>query len=103
MDGDVRRYVSHNKGRNSNHRGFKLYEKDDLRLFKELPDNWWYTVDKHGEGYAIDFPMKIKPLPTSTTSSCIWKNNSIVDGPRMPIEKLCIVIVKRPCNIDSLH
>ena len=103
MDGDIWRYVSHNKGQISEHRGFKLYERDDFCLFKELPDNWWYIVDKNGEGYAIDFPMKIKPLVTWTTANYIWKNNSLVNGPRMPIEKLCIVMVKRPCNIDNLH
>ncbi|CAB4009809.1 Hypothetical predicted protein, partial [Paramuricea clavata] len=40
IDGDIWQYLSHNKGRNSEHRGFKLYEKDDFCLFKELPDNW---------------------------------------------------------------
>ncbi len=50
IDGDIWQYLSHNKGRNSEHRGFKLYEKDDFCLFKELPDNWWYILDKNGEG-----------------------------------------------------
>ena len=61
--------------KDSEHRGFKLYERDDFCLFKELPHNWWYILDKNSEGYAIDFPMKMKPLLTWTTANYIWKNN----------------------------
>ena len=55
VDGDIWQYVSHNKGQNSEHRGFKLYERDDFNGLK----NFRYIVDKNGEGYAIDFPLKI--------------------------------------------
>ena len=54
------RYVTHEKGTPSEHRGHTLLEKDDLTRMKYLPDN--YAVDENGSGVEIDFPIKAKPV-----------------------------------------
>lgn len=85
---DMWRYVSFNKGIISNHRGHKLYQKDDFSLFRFLPNHWWYWLNKDGEGQAVDFPLKIKPVISWTLAHHIWERNKLMPGPRMPLEKL---------------
>ena len=50
------------RGEVSKHRGYKLYKKMDFVALKYLPENWWYHVNKSGEGIAVDFPMKVRPV-----------------------------------------
>ena len=39
-----------------------MYSKKDFSRFKWLPDSWWYYLNEHGEGNAVDFPIKIKAV-----------------------------------------
>ena len=59
---DVWRYLTHGKGTPSQHRGHVLYSKHDFERFAALPEYWWYYLDEHGEGKAVHFPIKIKPV-----------------------------------------
>ena len=103
MDHDVWRYVSHDKGTISNHRGHMMYLKEELaRLEPALPSHWWYYLDEHGEGQAVVFPIKIKPLLTWTPSYYIWLDNKLQQAPRIPQEKLLVTIARRCCNTTNL-
>ena len=62
MNFDVWQYVTHRKGTQSEHRGHYLFDKDDLIKLKYLPVCWWYCLNNDGEGIAIDFPVKAKPI-----------------------------------------
>lgn len=103
MQHDIWRYVTNGKGRDSNHVGFKLFSIADLSRLP-LPDHWWYYLNNsHGEGYAIQPPIKIKPVLSWTFSHKISKNNHILEAPRLPVEKLSVDILKRPCNEENIH
>ena len=101
MDLDIWRYVSHGKGQESNHRGFKLFTKADLSRLS-LPDQWWYYLNSHGEGRAIEPPLKIKAILSWTPKKNIYKGNKLSQAPQLPIEKLCLEMLKRPCNVNNL-
>ena len=62
IDFDVRRYLWGDGGVVSEHAGYKLYNKEDFLHFTSLPESWWYYLDLHGQGKAVDFPSKMKPL-----------------------------------------
>jgi hypothetical protein len=79
-----------------------LYSKNDFGRFKALPDYWWYYLDQHGEGKALDFPIKIKPIVSWSPIQYIVKSGKFVKASRFPVEKLCITIAKRACNIDNI-
>jgi hypothetical protein len=103
MELDVWRYITHNKGEECEHKGYKLYEKNEFGHFVGLPNDWFYTLNAHGEGMAIDFPIKAKPVLSWTPSKFVEKNGKLVKGERMPIEKIVIVFVKRACNINNVN
>ena len=62
IDFDVQRYLWGDGGVVSEHAGYKLYNKEDFLHFTSLPESWWYYLDLHGQGKAVDFPSKMKPL-----------------------------------------
>jgi hypothetical protein len=102
MDLDLWRYIVCGKGRQSNHKGFWLYSIHDFRRLR-LPEHWWYTLDKngHGEGRAVE-QIKVKQLLSWTPKHQIFKDGKLTNAPQMPIEKLCIDILPRRCNTDTL-
>jgi len=79
-----------------------LYSKHDFERFTALPEHWWYYLDEHGEGRAVDFPIKIKPLLTWSPAHHIKRAGRLVKAPRFPIEKLSVTMVKRACNLQNL-
>lgn len=103
LDLNIWRYVSHNKGTPSEHHGHLLFQKYDFVNFKFLPQYWWYFEDKHGEGMAIDFPIKIKPVLSWSATHYFKKDGVLCKAPRFPVEKLCIEIAKKPCNFDNVE
>lgn len=103
MQLDVWRYIMFNRGTPSEHCGHFLFKKEDFTNFKWLPEDWWYFLNKHGDGYAADFPIKIKHLLSWSSEHFVKKDGKLTKGKRFPLEKLCITIVKRPCNFDNLH
>lgn len=99
---DVWRYLTCGKGTASQHRGHVLCSKHDFERFTALPEHWWYYLDEHGEGRAVDFPIKIKPLLTWSPAHHIKRAGRLVKAPRFPIEKLSVTMVKRACNLQNL-
>lgn len=56
----------------------------------------------HGEGKAVDFPLKIKPVLTWSPAHHYRKGGKLVQASPFPMEKLCITLIKRACDIDNL-
>jgi len=102
MELDVWRYVCHQKGVESKHKGYKLYTIADLCLLDALPDYWWYYLNDHGQGQAVKSPLKIKPVISWSSRHNMYKDGKLVPAPRMPIEKLCVHILRRACGSNNL-
>ena len=71
----------------SEHRGCKLYQKEDLYHLTTCPEMWWYYLDIHGEGRAVDFPIKIKPVLSWTSAHYIFQNGQLKQARRSPIDQ----------------
>ncbi|KAK2550529.1 hypothetical protein P5673_028728 [Acropora cervicornis] len=56
----------------------------DFERFTALPEHWWYYLDEHGEGRAVDFPIKIKPLLTWSPAHHIKR----ADAFTLPFQKI---------------
>ena len=56
------RYVTQGKGKSSEHRGYELFERNDLSRLSMHPSDWWYFLNEHGEGKKVDFPLKVKAV-----------------------------------------
>ena len=100
---DVWRYITHNKGKASQHKGFMLYEKDDFDRFETLPCHWHYCLNVHGEGTAVDFPLKIKPLLSWIPSHYVVDRNKLQIAPKIPVEKVVTHLVKQQCNVSTIN
>ena len=101
MDLDIWRYVSRGRGELSYHKGFMLYTIQEMSRLP-LPDKWWYWLNTHGEGYAIDPPIKLKSILSWTPKKHVAENGKLSQAPQLPIERLCLDMLKRPCNIENL-
>lgn len=99
---DVWRFVVHQRGKESNHRGHLMLEKNDVSRLKFLPNNWWYFLNENGEGKAVDFPIKVKPVLSWSPLTFELCKGKLCQAPRMPLEKLKLYILKRPCNVNNL-
>lgn len=102
MDLDVWRYITYQQGVDAEHKGHKLYEKEDFRRFLGLPDDWFYILNDHGEGKAIQFPIKAKAIVSWSPSRFVSRNGKLEISPRVPLEIVTIDLVKRACNIDNI-
>lgn len=102
IDLDIWRYITHGKGKESDHKGFWLYSIEDMSRM-QLPETWWYILNTHGEVHAIKPPLKIKQVLKWTPKHQILENSKLTPGLQMPIEKICIDFVKRPCNIKNIY
>lgn len=100
---DVWRYLSHKKGVACEHRGHVLYSKHDFSRFTTLPEHWWYYLDVHGEGKAVDFPIKIKPVLTWSPVHYVRKAGKLAKASQFPMEKLCVSMVKYAFDINNLN
>ena len=60
MELNIWRYITHGR-EDSDHKGHKMYSRDDFRCL-DLPADWFYVLNQHGEGMAVHFPMKAKPV-----------------------------------------
>ena len=50
MDLDVLHFLTYNRGIPSEHKGYTLYEKEDFNRFETLANDWYYSLNEHGEG-----------------------------------------------------
>lgn len=102
MDLDLLRYVSVNGGTESRHAGYRLYQIEDFSRLNELPQNWWYFLNRDGEGQAVKPPLKIRRFPSWTPAIQVFREGKLLPSPRMPLEKICVDILRRPCSVENL-
>lgn len=104
VDLDLWRYVSFNRGAESQHTGYRMYQKEDFSRFEKLPQNWWYFLNRDGEGQAVQPPLKIKPVLSWTPAVQVFTEGKLLPSPRIPLEKLpvCVDILRRPCGVENL-
>ncbi len=102
IDLDIWRYITYRQGADAEHKGYKLYEKEEFRRFSGLPDDWFYTLNEHGEGFAVLFPIKAKPKVSLSPSRFVSRNGKLEKAQRIPLEKVTIDFVKRACNVDNI-
>ena len=103
FDLDVWRYLS--KGKGTANGKWLLFEREYFERFNGLPNHWYYCLNQHGEGKAIDFPIKLKPyLAKAATKDYLpGDNGSVVKAQTIYCEKLSVYFVKRACNINNLN
>ena len=99
---DVWRYVTCGKGVASERRGNHLFEKDDLIRFRYLPEDWWYCINSNGEGVAVDFPLKARPVLSWSQQKFTVKDGKLVKAARFPIEKVCLTLIRKACNTENI-
>lgn len=85
-------------------RGAFLFQKEDFNMFEGLPNHWYYYLNEHGTGRAIDFPIKIRPFLSKSSSKdfVVGGNGTIVKAPIIYQEKLSIYFVKKACHTDNV-
>lgn len=103
MELDVWRFVTHGKGKASLHEGHMLYEKNDFANFNTLPRNWFYTLDEHGQGATINFPIKAKPVLLWSDSHYYVNKGQLQKAPEIPIEEVCLTICRKACSLENLN
>jgi hypothetical protein len=79
-----------------------MLHKEDMHRLKFLPESWWFVLNGHGEGSAVDFPIKVKPVLSWSPSCYMPKEGKLCKAPRLPNEKLCISVIKKPCNAQTV-
>ena len=89
------------KGKASEHRGNHLFEQNDLARLKYLPEDWWYFLNQHGEGLAVDFPLKARPILSWSSDKYVKKDGQLVKVKKFPIEKICITVVHKAYSYNS--
>jgi hypothetical protein len=101
---DVWRYLTRDKGRGAYGSGPYLLEKHDFERFSSLPNHWYYVLNQHGEGAAVDFPMKVRPLlgKAGAKNFIVDDNGTLCKAPISYIEKISIYFVKRACNVSNI-
>lgn len=102
MDLDLWRYFSFNRGAESQHTGYQLYQIEEFSWFEKVPQNWWYFLNRDGEGQAVKPPLKIKPVLSWTPAIQVFREGTLMPSPRMSLEKMCVDILRRPCGVDNL-
>lgn len=90
MDLDVWQFTVHGKGEASEHRGHTLYNQDEFGITLSR----WYHINNNGEGIAIDFPFKAKPV-LSWSSTTFIKKDKLLKAARMPVERIYLNIVRK--------
>lgn len=99
---DMWRYITQKRGIASEHKGYTMYQKEDFSRFKDLPSDWYYYLDQHGQGTAIDFPVKAKPVLSWTPARYHSVDGRLEKAKRMPIEKIAVTFARKACDIHSI-
>ena len=102
MDLDVWRFITSNRGMPSQHKGYTLHQKEDFKRFETLPSDWYYLLNEFGEGKAIDFPIKAGSTVSWSKLTYQHINGKLQKSPRVPVEKICVHILRRACDISNL-
>lgn len=100
---DIFRYLVRGKGYPSNVRGATMLEKDDFTRFA-LPSAWFYTLNKFGDGYRVEFPVRAKPVLKRSSKDFVVNNDGIlIQSQTYIFEMVTFYITKRPCSKDSIQ
>lgn len=86
------------KGRDDRSRRGCLYELSDFpdSFFNK---NWYKFLDKHGEGYEVDFPIRMKPgLKWNSNGFCKLDSGELICAPKTFTEVVKIMLCKRISN-----
>ncbi|CAB3980606.1 Hypothetical predicted protein, partial [Paramuricea clavata] len=102
MDLDIWRNLTCGKGEVSEHCGNNLYQKNNYEALKYLPENWWYHINQNGEGIAVDLPLKAKPMLSWSSVNFMKKNGKLCRAARIPVEKICLTVVRKACNAEHV-
>ncbi len=102
IDLDIWKYITYRQEADAERKGYKLYEKEEFRHFSGLPDDWFYTLNEHGEGFTVQFPIKAKPKDVLSSSGFVSRSGRLEKAQRIPLEKVTIDFVKRACNVDNI-
>jgi len=78
MDLGFWQYVSFNRGAESQHTGYKLYEIGDFSRFEKLPQDWWYFLNRDGEGQVVKPPLKIKLVLSWTPAIQVFRKGKLM-------------------------
>lgn len=102
MDHDVFRFLVKGKGREAtNFTGSLLLEKDDFSRFN-MNDYWWYAFNDNGQGRAVHFPIRAKPVLRWSSKQYISVNECITLAPQKPVETVSFFIARHQTSIDML-
>lgn len=99
---DIWRFVTCGKGKASEHKGSYLLDKNDLTRLKHLPNDWWYFLNQDGEGVAVDFPLKAKPILSWSSNKYIEQNGRLIKAKKFPIEKVCITVIRKAYRAENI-
>ena len=101
---DVWRFLTKDRGRAANEWGAYLLEKDDFDRFTSLPNHWYYYLNQHGEGRAVNFPIKVRPFLSKSSAKyfVVGDNGTLNRAPILYNEKLSVYFVKRACNTNNI-
>ena len=55
---------------------------DQIRL-----EDWWYCINSDGEGVAVDFPLKARPVLSWSQKKFTAKDGKLVKAARCPLKK----------------
>lgn len=89
FDHDCFRKLFYGKGREANDRGYVLLEKEDF-VRCQLPENWDFVCDIHGDGVRVEYPFKVRPFLAKSPKTFHLIGGKLVEGQRMLIEKLSL-------------
>ena len=98
MRHDIYRYVFRNKGVLSTDNKYQIYQAADFGRLP-LPPHWWYALDEHGQGKAVDFPLKMKTLLVKSPKHFIFNDKKLIRAPQVPLENITIVINVKAYNL----
>ena len=78
-----------------------MLNKEDFDRM-QFPSSWYYYLNKNGEGQAVEFPIRVKPVLRRSLKHYI-KNSvgALVQAPYI-FEILKLYITKIPCSLDSI-
>jgi hypothetical protein len=100
---DIWRFLFYNKGRPAQHHsGWTCLEKEDFSRL-QLPPYWWYAFDQHGQGHAVSFPMRVKPVLTYSSKRYIRdRQGNTVMAPRKPVETIAFFIARCQRSVANI-
>ena len=86
------KFLFFGKGKKAEKSRWTFYEEKDFSKCA-FSKNWYYRVDKHGDGMKIHFPIKMRPFLSRSAKTFEKKGESFVEAQRALMEKVSISFV----------